>query len=169
MRASLSVMAHLFVGLGFCASVALCAASLPINMPLSLLSRLLTFYKFSQALLGAPFASLLSLPNHAANSSGIGRRYRSLEFRLVCSLVFRAFEKPQFRNRYGECFIILNLSQFATGSLISVSENCLQNIQTILFVHFAFFDCVCDMAAVEFVFIFHHLPRRTASSASPSA
>ena len=59
MRASLSVMAHLFVGLGFCTSVALCAASLPINMPLSLLSRLLTFYKFSQALLGAPFGSFL--------------------------------------------------------------------------------------------------------------
>lgn len=31
-----------------------------------------------------------------------------------------------------------------------------------------FRECVCDMAAVELVFIFRHLPQRTASSASPS-
>ena len=44
-------LAHSFVGLGFCASVALRAASLPVSMPLSLLSRFLSFYKFRQACL----------------------------------------------------------------------------------------------------------------------
>ena len=51
-------LAHSFVGLGFCASVALRTASLPISMPLSLLSSFLSFYKFSQALLGAPYNTL---------------------------------------------------------------------------------------------------------------
>ena len=44
-------LAHSFVRLGFCASVTLRTASLPINMPFSLLSRFLSFYKFSQACL----------------------------------------------------------------------------------------------------------------------
>ena len=47
-------LAHSFVGLGFCASVALRTASRPINVPFSSLSRFLSFYEFSQVLLGAP-------------------------------------------------------------------------------------------------------------------
>ena len=55
-------MARSFVGLGFCASVALRTASRPINVPFSSLSRFLSFYKFSQALLGAPSVSLPFAP-----------------------------------------------------------------------------------------------------------
>ena len=53
-------LAHSFVGLGFCASVALRTASRPINVPFSSLSRFLSFYEFSQVLLGAPSSFLLS-------------------------------------------------------------------------------------------------------------
>lgn len=59
MRDFTLVMAHSFVGLGFCTLVALRTASLSISMPFSLLSRFLSFYKFSQALLGAPFGSFV--------------------------------------------------------------------------------------------------------------
>ena len=56
------VMAHSFVRLGFCASVALRTTSRPINVPFSSLSRFLSFYEFSQVLLGAPLSqSFLSI------------------------------------------------------------------------------------------------------------
>jgi len=57
-------LAHSFVMLGFCASVALRTASTPINVPFSSLSRFLSFYKSSQAFLGAPQTSFLEWWDH---------------------------------------------------------------------------------------------------------
>ena len=51
-------LAHSFVGLGFCASVALRTASRPINVPFSSLSRFLSFYEFSQVCLARHGVSL---------------------------------------------------------------------------------------------------------------
>ena len=98
MRDFTLVMAHSFVGLGFCTLVALRTASLSISMPFSLLSRFLSFYKFSQALLGAPFGSFLC----PVGLLRVGRPPRSQpSYRHV---VFFAVQTP---------FILLVLPSFA--------------------------------------------------------